>query len=253
MSTSKIVNTVTARPALPPVHIAFSPIEDVVASVFPSGEVTVRQVKTKLQKGPGRTLTPEEAKVTHLPEGVKPRQIAVRAEQVAVLGWHTEESRDAVWVAPIGSKDWRQVSLGGSGAGKLVGLEDHFVYQSKDGEISLGEFKPFPPFNSPSVLLVLLTRLSIHFAGLQLRKTTVTSCLTRSRRACRRSAPPFERRPTSRSPSSLRFPLSASCLRSRSRQKRHTWSRPTARRLDCRPTSSSTPPRRTTQSTRPST
>jgi hypothetical protein len=57
-----------------------------------------------------------------------------------VLGWDIEEERDTVWVhsgRAEGGGEWKDVRLGGSGAGKLIGLEEQFIYQSREGEVSL--------------------------------------------------------------------------------------------------------------------
>lgn len=90
-----------------------------------------------------------------LPRGVKGRQLAIRTGGgegervvVVVLGWAVEEGRDGIWVGEVGGEvkegEWKEVEggLGGSGAGKVVGLEEEIVYQSRKGGLFLGEFSP---------------------------------------------------------------------------------------------------------------
>lgn len=91
-----------------------------------------------------------------LPRGVKGRQVAIRTGGegevvvVVVLGWNVGEGRDGIWVGEVGKEkeeekevEWKEVEggLGGSsGAGKVIGLEEEMVYQSRDGGLFLSEF-----------------------------------------------------------------------------------------------------------------
>lgn len=171
MSAFKVVNPTALLPSLrsslPPIHVAFSSTEDTIASLYTTGEIVVQHIKTKLQKGtPGRPLASEGERTTTLPKGVKGRQIALKTSGdervVTVLGWGVEEGRDGVWVGNVGEKEteWKQVEgeLGGSGAGKLLGLDEEIVYQSREGELFIGE-----PLFATSSIPPLVSDLCLFF------------------------------------------------------------------------------------------
>lgn len=139
MSTAKIVSS--GLP--PPVHVAFAPNSEVVAELFSSGEIRVRDVKTKLQRGPGKTCSFDAAPRTmQLPSTLSGRQVALQVDgqrnRVAVLGWDAELGADRVWLSEStsGEKEGHFVDLAGSGAGKLFALGDGFAFQSARGVIS---------------------------------------------------------------------------------------------------------------------
>lgn len=151
-STSKILAsspsspaTASSRPTPPPIHMAFSPVSDLSAQLFPTGEINLRQIETKLAKGvPGRPQVIGEPLCLQLMASVKGRQIAVNGEgEVAVLGWNVEQGRDGLWIHPgkkgEGEQEWKDVRVGGSGAGKLIGLDKEFVFESREGEMALVE------------------------------------------------------------------------------------------------------------------
>lgn len=172
MSTARITSS-HDRKALPPIHVAFATSKDAFAQVFPDGQVFIYTLATKLQRGPGKSVSHDAPVTLQLPAEVKPRQVALKAggssQEIAVLGWNVETSRDSIWVAGFAegtSKEWSEVRLGGSGVGKIVGLDDAILYESREGDLFLGEFRAQTIIKQvPNLLVALATSPSSHLRG----------------------------------------------------------------------------------------
>ncbi|CED83780.1 IkappaB kinase complex, IKAP component [Phaffia rhodozyma] len=157
MSSNKIINSheMDSRKCIPPIHVAYSPAQDILAQLYPSGAIELHSVRTKLDRSvPGRAQVIEPVISFSLPEEVRARQVALVWEDekkaIAVLGWDAKESRDSVWIKQDKEEEWQTVSVGSSGMGKLIAGIDGFILEDKTGQVSAisfdGDLMPFQSF-----------------------------------------------------------------------------------------------------------